>query len=476
MKTLKYILCAMVLVLGIASCEQPDNINPKAATEVPIGTLFTNATVNLVNTVNSMSVNTNINRLIMQYWQECTYFTESRYNFQDRKIPDNYARSFYKDVMMDLKEAKTLLAEKEYTGTLAIERDNQVAMCDILQVYAMQCVVDAFGDMPYSEALLGIEDPTPVYDGAASIYADLLTRIAADIAALDASQGGFGSADLLYQGSTAKWKAFAASLQLRLGMRLADVNSSAASAAASAAIAAGVIGSEDESTILYYSGVSPHVNTIYSGFTISGRKDYIPTLTIVDMMVGMDDPRVELYFTAYPEAGTYTGAIPGLDGAQSFNNYSHFADRFMQAGFEAILFDYSETLFLMAEAAERGFISGDAEALYGDAVTASIEYWGGTAADAATYVAANAYDNSTWESLATQKYIALYNRGTEAWAEWRRLDFPILNVPEGMVYGDIPSRWPYPYDEIKNNKANYTAAAAAIGGDDHRTKLFWDVN
>ena len=78
----------MVLVIAFAttSCEKLDNINPKAAAEVPAEVLFSNAEVALVNQVNSMSVNQNTTRLLVQYWQETTYFTEARYNFSGRNI------------------------------------------------------------------------------------------------------------------------------------------------------------------------------------------------------------------------------------------------------------------------------------------------------------------------------------------------------------------------------------------------------
>lgn len=489
MKTMKYILSVMVLVIAFAttSCEKLDNINPKAPTEVPVNTLFSNAEVALVNQINSMSVNNNTTRLLVQYWQETTYFSEARYDFSGRNIPDNFSTALYRNVIMDLKEAKNILIAKEFTGGLATQRDNQVAIADILQVYAYQVVVDAFGDMPYTEALMGIENPSPAYDDAATIYADLLARISADIAALNSSEGSYGSADFMYGGDVASWKKFAASLQLRLGMRLADVNPTAAKSAVVAATGAGVFTAQGESGILYYSGVSPHVNNIYNGYFVDGRKDYIPTNTLIDYMVALDDPRLPLYFTKVDtstEVGVeklvYHGAEAGADAAATYSNYSHFAERFFAPDFEAILIDYVETEFLLAEAAQRGFIAGDAEAYFNNAVTESILYWEGTQADADTYLAAHPYDASTedaWkESMGMQKWLALYNRGIEGWIEWRRLDFPILNVPSGMSYSDIPVRMPYPFNEIKNNKANYTAAAAAIGSDDWRTKLFWDVN
>jgi hypothetical protein len=177
----------------------------------------------------------------------------------------------------------------------------------------------------------------------------------------------------------------------------------------------------------------------------------------------------------------YWGAVAGLNGAQSYNNYSHFAPRFFEATFEAIIIDYVEVEFLLAEAAARGYsVSGTAEEHYNNAVEASILYWGGTATDASDYLALPdvAYSTATGDykqKIGTQKWIAFYNRGVEAWAEWRRLDYPVLNVPEEMTYEDIPVRMIYPYDEGELNGDNYEAASTAIGGDTPQTRIFWDI-
>ena len=72
-----------------------------------------------------------------------------------------------------------------------------------------------------------------------------------------------------------------------------------------------------------------------------------------------------------------------------------------------------------------------------------------------------------------QKWFALYNRGFEAWTEWRRLDFPKLVKPK-EAQSEIPLRYPYPVSEQNLNQVNYDAAAKAIGGDVVTTKLFWD--
>ena len=474
MKTIKYISIVLILILGISSCELPDNVDPKNPVEVPAGTLFSNAEVALVNQVDVINVNLNISRLLVQYFQETTYFDESRYNFQDRKIPDTYALLLYRDALMDFKETKISLNSQELQLAQATERDNKVHICSILEVYAWHCIIDAFGDMPYSQALLGAENTTPAYDNDADVYTDIIARLKVAVAGLNASEGSFGSADFIYNGDVALWKKFGASLLLRLGMRISDFDATAAESAVTTAIDAGVYGSQDESGILYYSGVTPHVNTIYDGFTIDGRKDYLPTTTLVDKMIELGDPRLPLYLTEYE--GEFIGAIPGLDGAQSYNNYSHFAPRFFEASFEAILIDYVEVEFLLAEAAERGIGATGAADHYANAITASVIYWGGDETAAIDYIATVPYASATWkEILGTQKWLALYNRGVEGWAEWRRLDFPILNVPEGMVYGDIPVRMPYPYDEVAQNGANYYAASDAIGGDLTSTHVFWDV-
>ena len=151
--------------------------------------------------------------------------------------------------------------------------------------------------------------------------------------------------------------------------------------------------------------------------------------------------------------------------------------------FEALLLDYSEVRFLLAEAVERGFsVPGTAQEHYNAAVTASITYWGRTQAEATAYLAQPAVNYATapgdWrQKIGTQKWIALYNRGFDAWLEWRRLDAPNLQPPTGEGVGNltIPTRLIYPINEQTLNGANRAAAATAIGGDLRETKLFWDV-
>ena len=389
MKIIKYTAVILALIITVTQCKLPDNIDPKAPTEVPVETLFTNAQVALFNQVDNNSVNLNTTRLYVQYWQQTTYFDESRYLMIDRNIPDNYIVEFYRDAIMDFVEVKKVLTSEDYGGDPA-QTGNKIAIVDILSAYGFQACVDHFGDLPYSEAFQAESITQPKYDDAAEIYADLINKVKTALNTLgaDAGNGSWGGADVMYGGDDMLWRKFGATLLMRLGMRLADVNPAASKDAVNAAISAGVYTSMDEAGYLHYIGVTPHVNDIYDSYFNDGRKDYLPTNTIIDLMLDLNDPRISKYFTEAPEGG-YLGAVAGLDGAQSYQLFSQFQDIFFDPTFPAMITDYIESEFLLAEAAARGGynVSGSAEEHYNNAIRASILYWGGTDAEADAYLA-----------------------------------------------------------------------------------------
>jgi hypothetical protein len=479
-KKIQYL--ALILIVLAASCELPDNVDPKNPKDVSPDTEFTNAELSLANLLGNISVNFNISRLLTQYQSEVTYVTESRYNFQDRQIPDAYSGVLYRDVLMSLKDVKRILDEKVVVLEASVkQKKNQLATGEILSVYAYQVLVDAFGNVPYTEALQGAANSRAKYDDAFTIYKDLLVRLDAAIADLDPGYDNYGEADILYNGDITLWMKFAASLKLRIGMRLADVPGANSAKIISEALSTGVFTNQSESAILTYLGITPNVNSYYTEFVLNARKDYCPTQTLVDLMNTLNDPRRPVWFTPYPEDGVYLGLPYGKSGASSYSKFSHFAEKIrIDPKYPVIICDYVEVEFLLAEAAERN-LGGvtDAESHYNNAILNSMKYWGVSDEDAAAYLAQPAIAYSTAsgtykEKIGTQKWLGLFDRGVESWAEWRRLDFPVLNPPEGKTYSDIPVRMPYPYNENKMNKANYESASAAIGGDEVTTKLFWD--
>jgi hypothetical protein len=267
-------------------------------------------------------------------------------------------------------------------------------------------------------------------------------------------------------------------------MRLSDVPSLAATAKAAAeeAIASGVISALTQEAKFTYVGITPYTNSIYEEMVEGGRNDFVPANAIVDFMNNTNDPRRPLYFSQFE--GEYVGGNPG-DQNNSWASVSHFSDAMFGATFPVTIIGLAEVEFLLAEAAARGYTgAGDAEEHYNNAIVASIESWGGSAADAAAFISQPevAFDAVNWRrSIGLQKWVALYNQGIEGWAEVRRLDIddwttgPLVRPAESLLEANI-SRMPYPYVEDDVNEINKNTAAEAIGGDLPGTKIFWDVD
>jgi hypothetical protein len=196
----------------------------------------------------------------------------------------------------------------------------------------------------------------------------------------------------------------------------------------------------------------------------------------IDVLNDLNDPRRSSYFKE-ADGGGYKGGVYG-----DLNDYDEFSapgEQLEDPALPGVLLSYSEVEFLLAEARERGFnVGGTATSHYNAAVTASIVEAGGSAAEAATYLAQPTVAYSTAagtykQKIGVQKWIALYNQPVIAWTEWRRLDSPNLQKPANAL-SDIPKRFPYPNTELNLNGANATAAGTAIGGDVVTTKIFWD--
>jgi len=476
MKYLKYIL--IIGLLGVFSCELPDNTNPKEASVVPSTALFTSAQVAVINQVNELNQNLNISRLLAQYNAQTTYYGESTWNFYDRALPDAMWEEMYRDALIDFKEARRLVGlNKAITEDV---RTAQLAQIDVLEVLAYHVLVDVNGNVPYSQALVGRENPTPAYDDAATIYYDLLDRLEDDAAIFNGGEIGFSDADVLYGGNMGLWFKFTNSLRLRLAMRIADYDVSTSQSIAEDAISDGVFEDQAESALLYYTGITPHVNTIYAQMVEAGRRDFVAANTIVDTMNALNDPRRPFYFTTV--GGEYVGGRYGYRNV--YNQCSSFPARMREADYPATIIDFVEVKFLIAEAAARGYNvgGGTAESHYNEAITESVMAWGGTNADAAAYLAQPeiGYNTGTTAGLykrkiGFQKWLALYDRGLEGWATWRLFDTPTMNIARNRTIDDIPVRMPYPYNEDNLNLTNYNAASTAIGGDLVSTPVFWDM-
>ncbi len=479
----KLLIISFIPLLVFTACKKDltsINVDPKAPQTVPSATLFTNAQHTLINTLTSSNVNLNIFRLVDQYWQEVTYTDESNYDLNQRSIPQNMWNSLYRDVLQDLERSKTLVPEDLYPSMDPAElsklQGNKIAMADILEVYTYYYLVTTYGNIPYTEALNIEATTTPKYDDQKEVYDKLLTRLDADIAALDDSQEGFGSADIVYGGDIDQWKLFANSFKLKMGITIADFDAAKAKTVVESAVAAGVFTSNADNALFAYLSGPPNTNPIWVDLVQSGRKDFVAASTIVKVMTSLNDPRIPLFFTN-DFVGGYSGGKPGE--SSNYTTFSKPSDQIIAPDFPALLLSYDEVEFDLAEAVERGYsVGGTAKEHYDNAVTSSILYWGGAVTDATAYLAKPSVNYLTAtgtyrEKIGIQKWISLYNRGWDAWIEIRRLDYPKLIAPASAL-SDFPIRYTYPINEQNLNKANYDAASSAIGGDKVTTKLFWD--
>jgi len=475
---MKNIFAIFLVFLLFSSCSklQDLNVNTKDPTKVPGESLFTGAQLRMTNQMVTPNVNLNIWRMFVQQWTETTYIDEANYDITTRPIPGSHWNILYRDVLMNLKEsAKVLAADGTLPGDDPAVVTNKLAIVEIMTVYAYSVLVESFGNVPYTDAL-NQAILLPKYDDGLTIYKDLISRLTKAIGTMNQSQGSFGGNDNMYGGDVTRWYKFANSLLLRMGLVLSDVDNATAKAAAEAA-APNVINSNDDDALMGYMSSQPNNNPVNENLVNSGRNDFVAANTLVDEMNALNDPRRALYFT--PVVDVYIGGIYGA--SNDFTKFSHVNPTLTEATFPGNLFDLAEVEFLLAEGAARGFsVGGTAAEHYEKGIRASIDFWGGTSEEADAYLAqadvAYATATGTWqEKIGTQKWIALYNRGFESWTAYRMLDFPVLLPPE-TAESVLPLRLTYPTTEQTLNGANRAAAAAAIGGDNVGTKLFFDKN
>ena len=479
----KILLTLFITCMFFACDDRLEELNrpTKEPVEVPASTVFANGVKELAYMVTNSNTNINVFRLYAQYWAQTTYPDESQYNMVTRRNPDNFWRGTYRDALKDLDVSQDItMATWEAEGISEAERDNRIASAEIGKVFGFAALVDAFGPVPYSEAL-DEEILQPKYDDDEEIYNNLIAQLDQAIAMINVSEAGFPeNQDLLYGGDMEGWLKFANSIKLRMALTISDVNSSKAGTMIAEAIAGGVFESNADNASITYLDAFPNTHPVHEDLVQSGRDDYVVANTLVDKLNALDDPRLAV-FAQPKEDGTYEGGVYGTNN--TFALLSHIGEPFYQPTLEGLLLDYAEVEFLLAEAAARGFtVPGTVEQHYNAGITASMTYWGIPQAEIDAYLAqpevAYATAEGDWkQKIGTQHWIALYNRGFEGWTVWRRLDFTGFNTPPLLAYEDIPERFIYPIEEGTLNRANLDQGIQLLGGpDDANTRVFWDVN
>ena len=449
-KNLIIILAFLSLVILQLSCTKESftkaNINPNAPEDVTPGNILP-AVENAI----AYSQGGDISRFSTMFVQHSVGFSRQAnayYNYILTSTDfDNLWGNMYTSVLGNNKDLLQRADAGKYNAYSGIAR--------IIMAYSLQLLVDDWGKVPYSQALLAAANTHPVYDDDKALYDTIQNLIDVAIAQLnDADPGGLtpGADDMVYGGDAAKWIKFGHAIKARLFIHQSKGDAAMAAKALSEADLAFTENADNAQFI--YGTAETFANPTYQFNSQRGDIDYASG-ALVDTLKGLSDPRLNILTTQdYSDVnaagiGNYYGAI---------NGHVEFIT-------------YAEMLFLKAEATLRS--SGDissAQKFYEAGITANMDNLGVNAADAATYLAANGtlpatgVDNAI-AAIALQENIALY-LNPEAWTLFRRTGSPALNPIAGT--NGIPRRFLYPQNEYSLN-AEHVPASTLFA-----PKVFWD--
>ncbi|MBA7544725.1 hypothetical protein ES705_37086 [subsurface metagenome] len=514
------IFLVLALVFAIGSCTkdfEEMNTSPNSLTDVP----YDVPSINIFTHVITASIQRELGGWIQhtylgcwsQQWAKVQYIDEDKY--QPRDMTGDM-EGIYTNQLLDLQiiidkttadiEAKVEIGTIEAEVEIGTNR-GLLGAAKIMRVWAFSFLTDLFGDIPYSEALQGLYADgiiTPKYDTQESIYTDFFAELEEANTLLGQAAGyNFGSCDLIFGGNPAKWKKFGNSLKLRLLNRCAGTpwsftynmvapqspvttsDGAAAYAGADAAIAAiltdpaghPIMTSNADNAFLDYPGL-PYRNPIYN--TLYTRTDQGIAETMVEFLKARNDPRLPVYAQPSPKyvdgdtTVAYTGTQNGLAHAASdFNIVSLLGTAIAyDENAPVYILTYDEVEFIKAEYYMR--TGGAAQTAYEAGIAASMERWGATTYDAATYLAqpnvdwAQATTDEKYQLICEQRWAGIFGQGVQAYSLIRRTGFPARVFEfelEAAFYEDLglPVRLRYSLNEETYNAVNLQAAQNSQG-------------
>lgn len=376
--------------------------------------------------------------------------------------------------------------------------DNHKAIAKIMKTFYFQYLVDLYGDIPYSEAH-DVTNTTPAYDDDQAIYRNLVVQLEEAIALIENASTetrSVGGEDIVFQGDMSNWVRFANTLKLRLLIRESGVSASQAYITAEfqelvdsgaefitedVTINPGYSNAENDKQNPFYNTFGFQINetTPRPGYTSTVASDYAINF-LNGNTTSVPDPRLPFIYDEAPD-GTYTGVIQGQTGVTAPANLSPIGPGLViSSAQDGYLITAAESLFLQSEAVFRGYLAGDAKALFEDGITASFEFYGLT--NATTYISASSSVNRIgWdgtankiEAIITQKWVALNGiNGVESFIEYNRTGFPETPLPLTATKPNRPKRLLYPASEYTSNTANVPVQTQ---NDAFTTGVFWDNN
>ncbi|MEZ4888782.1 MAG: SusD/RagB family nutrient-binding outer membrane lipoprotein [Chitinophagales bacterium] len=478
---MKYLIYIIIL-LSLLSCNkdfEEINTNPNAPNEVQSGLLLRQV---IYNYGEEMSYEGFVaGNLLGQYFTMVDFNLFDRHNLSSPQLGGNPWPIIYSN----LQDNELILQQARNNPSQAVFEGPAL----ILKAYMTAALTDIYGDVPYSEALKGLDGiVTPTYDSQETIYTGtngILENLDKGIAAIAGYQGSLPlEGDILLGGDLAAWVRFANSLKVKYLMRIsgkADVSTTLQSVYDSR----NYITTNEQNATFDFTDGRPN------SFRMQQLRDgdfnlYILSETMEQILKSLNDPRIEVFFRPIgnDDTGTqYDGFLNGFDASStsiSISDYSLTGTIFREhtGDLDANFMTAWETHFLWAEAAEMGLIVADAQAHYEMGVNLAFDYWQTTMpADYLTDAAAYGGNGANkLEQIITQKWMANIINGYEGWIEYRRTGFPVLKPIAASLNNDlIPVRMPYPTDEAALNQVNYNAATSD-NQNSVNIGVWWDVD
>jgi hypothetical protein len=493
MKSFKNITILALLVLGMSACEKSFEdlqVNPNQPATAPPSLIFQG----ILNDMYEACWNDNI---VMRYSQ----FHLCNYNYYGNN-EYNWTTSGFDFYTLNNVKLMEIEAEKLAGGT----SNPYSALGKFFKAYFSIRMSLKFGDVPFSQALQGLDNTTPVYDSQKEVFVAALNLLeeandlmAAAIGKNDNSLQG----DIYLGNDLVKWQKVINTYKLRVLIHLSkhaddsdlNVKGRFAEVLNNPSKYPVMESLDDNMAYTYNSSTNTYpTNPGNSGFD-AGR--YNHSDTYLGTLVRLKDPRTFVVADPAPallaqgftenDFEAYVGA-PAGEGLDDMTfkmgngEYSAIDQERYYSTFSGpepcIQIGYSELCFNIAEAINRGWVSGDAGEWYDRGITASMNFYGIT--DVAAYLAqtevAYAGNNADGlEQILLQKYLAFFqNSGWEAFYNQRRTGVPVFDIGPGTGNGDrIPKRFQYPASERNTNTVNYDAAVSRQFGDDDINGVMW---
>lgn len=515
---MKHLLRYMImpaLIVSIAACTknfEDMNTNPGKITDISARELpFMFSRAQSAAPMNQSYYQTAQNLYADLYAQ---YFALTTTNFQTDRYVINDGWLPRPGIVANVLTAPQLKTIFQYTDPAS----GEYALASIMWVYTFHRFTDYFGPVPYFH--VGEAQPRIPYDPQDKIYDDFFKRL--DVAVTNLKKltvaNVFGSYDLMYSGDVQQWIRFANTLRLRLALRISAVAPERAKQEAEAAIAAGVM-TETSHTAWLKRSLKNDGNGLSQ---IGSYNEFSMSSTMASYLKGYNDPRLEVYFQPSIAGNQYRGLRNGSTAAainlplnrpaqtsnvgKRWTTWNGAAWVPQLEASQAVIYA-AEAYFLRAEAALNGWnAAGTAADLYAKGIENSLRQWGITDpniinnyiqssavpiapgdAESSPAVASIPVKFGTTESvqrqqIGTQKWLAIYPDGIEAWAEFRRSGYPQMYRVLQSDNADLPAgtfikRLPYPSTEATTNSEELKKGIQLLGGPDNAaTRIWWDKN